>query len=148
MNTSEPRCNRSRRGLTMAIAIFLLALVAIALVSVAQLVRDDARRTLREAEDAQSRLVTLAGITAAQQELRLHNAVPAELIVPLPDELHDAKLRLNGRQVDDHWVVGITVEIDDVQTITEMTFFQQHGAWQVTGSQPTTRSTTLPTSQP
>lgn len=102
-----------RRGMTMIVAITLLTLAAAALVSVTQLVRDDAGRTLDEWRSAQLRALLVAARDYALVELR--NGRPIDNVkIPLPAELAHATLVIDGGPDGDLLAVLATATLDGV----------------------------------
>ena len=129
--TRREHRRRSRRGLTMIIAITLLALVAVALASVAQLLRDDAARSFDERVNAQLRALVLAGMVQARSQLQQGGAVPTATTLTLPGEAGDAAVRLEGRQDGDAWRVHIVASIDGRQMRSDCTFARHGNAWAI-----------------
>src|SRR5437867_2103988 len=82
-----PRESRRHRGVTMIIAVTLLALTSAAAVAVSALVLSDVKRTLREADESQVRQLLIAGAADAAARLQQSGELPKEWSVKLPDEL-------------------------------------------------------------
>lgn len=122
----------ARRGVTMAIAIALLAFTGVALVAVARLVRDDARRTLDERTDAQLRSLLLAGMTDAQSRLQAEGALAKQATLALPAELADAALRSEASEEHGEWRVAITASRELRELRTECVLRRDaSGEWRV-----------------
>jgi hypothetical protein len=121
---------RGRRGLTMAIALMLLMIVAAALVAVAQLINDDAGRTLDERRGAQLRALLLAGRDYAASELAATGRV-ANTAIPLPAELGDAVLSLESMTDPSRCVLTVKARFDDRRLNGRFEFAASDGVWKV-----------------
>lgn len=119
-----------RRGLTMAIALMLLVIVAAALVAVAQLVNDDAGRTLDERRGAQLRALLLAGRDYASSELAATGRI-ANAMIPLPAELGDAALSMESNADVARPVTIVKARLDDRRLNGRFEFAASDGVWKV-----------------
>ena len=122
--------SRSRRGLTMAIALTLLVIVAAALVAVAQLVRDDAGRTLDERRDAQLRALLLAGRDVAASQLAATGQV-SDVVISLPTDLGDAALSVEAAADASRPSIIVRARLDDRRLNSRFAFAASDGVWKV-----------------
>lgn len=125
---------RPRNGLATAIALLLLALVAVALVVIAQLVRDDARRTFDERVNAQLRALVLAAVIDARTHLQEDGRLIADTAVPMPPAMEPASVRYTAAQQETQWLVQILARCDDRELQSECTLEQNAGVWTVRDS--------------
>ena len=90
--------SRRHRGITMIIAVTLLALTSAAAVAVSALVLSDVRRTQRETDESQLRQLLIAGAADAAARLQQAGEPPKEWSVKLPEELtaRGASLKLTA----------------------------------------------------
>ena len=88
-------CRRRHRGVTMIIAVTLLALTSAAAVAVGGLVLTDLKRTQRESDESQLRQLLLAGAADVSARLQQPGEPPKEWPVKLPDELTARGASLN-----------------------------------------------------
>lgn len=95
----------------MAVALTLLVLVAAALITAAQLVRDDAGRTLEERRGAQLRALLLAGRDLAVAELQAGRDFRNNDIA-LPAALEGAKLTIDARRIGDAIIIDVSANVD------------------------------------
>lgn len=80
------QCVTSKRGFAAIVAVWMIAMVAVAVMAMALRFADETRRTRDGIATAQVRLLLLAGMSAVQQKL-LSDDVPRDMTMTLPGDL-------------------------------------------------------------
>ena len=76
----------SKCGFATMVAVWMIAMVAVATMAMSSRFADETRRTRDGTAAAQVRLLLLAGMSAVQQKLRSDD-IPQDMTITLPDDL-------------------------------------------------------------
>lgn len=144
------RRNNRGRGVTMMMAIVLLALVSMAVVVLAQLIRNDAQRTADGRSDAQLRAFIMAALSDAKTRLEKEDRLPGMVVLHLPGGFSDASVTYVGYVSQDGWQVEIDATENGRTLWADGSFTRQNGAWslQATKLGRPTGDRRLPTTSP
>jgi hypothetical protein len=126
-----------RRAFATTFALFLVALVAGALLAVTSLMTSDVRRSTRAAVDAQLRELIHAGAVAAVAQVRAAGELPGDALnVALPRELTGAGARVRVARAPapaaaDEIHLIIDAHLDDASARLQLALVRDGGAWRV-----------------
>jgi hypothetical protein len=131
MKRHHPHARR-RRAFAVIFALFLIALVGAALLALTSLMTTDARRSTRDAVDAQLRQLLHAGAVAAVQQMRNANELPPEtgFDVALPREPGGALAQIHvSRGPAGHAMID--ARLGDRTARQQVELVRDGGVWQV-----------------
>jgi type II secretory pathway component PulK len=126
---------KSRSGIAMILAIFLIGFVALTLAGLGETLTTQIQRTVRARQDAQLRQLLLAGAEIAQVRLNVGLALDAPIELPAILRAQDATLQLKSSDDADEKRVEALAKFEGVSLSEELSFGQTSGHWQMIDAQ-------------